>query len=60
MAKHRVEVLMVRTELSTWLMLLPAMCFSSEREFDKGHGRLETRQCTVTQYVQWVKDRHPQ
>jgi hypothetical protein len=24
MAKHRVEVLMMRTELSNWLMLLPA------------------------------------
>ncbi len=36
------------------------ICFSSEREFDKGHGRLETRQCTVTQDVQWLKDRHPQ
>lgn len=26
---------------------------------DAGHGRIETRTCTVTDDIQWLKDRHP-
>lgn len=35
------------------------MVFLSEKEFDKGHGRLEMRQCTVSEDIQWLRDRHP-
>jgi predicted transposase YbfD/YdcC len=34
--------------------------FSSETESDKGHGRIEIRQCTVMQEIDWLKERHPQ
>jgi predicted transposase YbfD/YdcC len=36
------------------------MRFTTENEADKGHGRLETRQCTVTEDIQWLRDQHPQ
>jgi len=36
------------------------MIFQIDEEFDKGHGRIETRKCTVTSDIQWLKDRHPQ
>lgn len=36
-----------------------AMTFAVREEFDKGHGRIETRKCTVTDDIQWLKDRHP-
>ena len=32
---------------------------STHTDFDKGHGRLETRECTVCNDVQWLRDRHP-
>jgi len=28
-------------------------------DFDKGHGRLETRKCRVSNNTQWLKERHP-
>ena len=28
-------------------------------DYDKGHGRIETRTCCVVTDVQWLKDRHP-
>lgn len=31
----------------------------TETEVDKGHGRLETRQCTVTDNIAWLRERHP-
>jgi len=27
-------------------------------EYDKGHGRIETRECTVTEDIDWLKKRH--
>lgn len=33
--------------------------FSTETEADKGHGRLEIRQCTVTSEIEWLRERHP-
>ena len=32
---------------------------SSFKDYDKGHGQLETRQCWVTQDVTWLRERHP-
>lgn len=32
---------------------------SSFKDHDKGHGRIETRQCWVTHEVAWLRDRHP-
>ena len=32
---------------------------SSHTDFDKGHGRLETRECIVCNDVEWLRDRHP-
>ncbi len=34
--------------------------FQTEIAPDKGHGRLEVRQCTVTEDIDWIKERHPQ
>jgi predicted transposase YbfD/YdcC len=34
--------------------------FQAEVEHDKGHGRLETRRCTVTEDIQWLRKQHPQ
>lgn len=34
--------------------------FNTETEVDKGHGRLEVRQCTVSEDINWIKERHPQ
>ena len=31
----------------------------SFKDYDKGHGRLETRQCWVTHDVEWLRERHP-
>ena len=38
---------------------IPAKSLSSCIEYDKGHGRLETRECFVCDDVQWLRDRHP-
>jgi predicted transposase YbfD/YdcC len=32
---------------------------SSFKDHDKGHGRIETRQCWVTHDVTWLQERHP-
>lgn len=32
---------------------------SSYTAYDKGHGRLETRECWVTDTVEWLHERHP-
>lgn len=32
---------------------------ASGESHDKGHGRVETRTCYVTNDVQWLRDRHP-
>ena len=34
--------------------------FQNDEEHDKGHGRLETRRCTVTEDINWLKEKHPQ
>jgi predicted transposase YbfD/YdcC len=34
--------------------------FKMDVEYDKGHGRLETRRCTVTEDIDWLKKTHPQ
>ena len=34
--------------------------FSAATELDKGHGRIETRVCTISDDIQWLKERHPQ
>lgn len=34
--------------------------FYSDTEYDKGHGRLETRCCRVTEDIDWLKERYPQ
>jgi predicted transposase YbfD/YdcC len=31
----------------------------SHIDYDKGHGRIETRECFVCNNVQWLRDRHP-
>jgi len=31
----------------------------SNIDYDKGHGRIETRECFVCNDVQWLQDRHP-
>ena len=31
---------------------------NSFKDYDKGHGRIETRQCWVTHDVVWLKERH--
>ena len=36
-----------------------AMVFAVSEETDKGHGRIEIRKCTVTEDIQWLKERHP-
>jgi predicted transposase YbfD/YdcC len=33
---------------------------SCHEDFDKGHGRMETRKCRVITDVQWLKNRHSQ
>lgn len=33
--------------------------FSSEIEADKGHGRLEERECTISNDIKWLRERHP-
>lgn len=37
-----------------------ATIFQKEEVYDKGHGRLETRCCTVTEDIDWLKARHSQ
>jgi len=32
---------------------------STDVQHDKGHGRMETRECFVCHDVQWLRDRHP-
>lgn len=36
-----------------------AIKFHLDVSVDKGHGRLETRHCTVTEDIQWLRERHP-
>lgn len=36
-----------------------AMVFATSEEMDKGHGRIERRKCTITEDIQWLKERHP-
>lgn len=36
------------------------MEFISTEEVGKGHGRFETRKCTVTQDISWLQERYPQ
>lgn len=36
------------------------MKFINDTDTDKGHGRLETRHCTVSEDIQWLRDAHPQ
>lgn len=38
---------------------LPRTKFLTASTCDKGHGRIETRECTVTADVAWLKKRHP-
>jgi predicted transposase YbfD/YdcC len=33
--------------------------FISAIEHDKGHGRIESRRCTVTENIAWLRDRYP-
>ncbi len=33
--------------------------FHSDEDYDKGHGRLETRRCTVTEDIGWLKEQYP-
>lgn len=35
------------------------MKFVEEVEYDKGHGRVETRHCTVSDDIQWLREYHP-
>ncbi len=35
------------------------MNFDTAVEYDKGHGRIETRECTVTSDISWLKEAHP-
>ncbi|MCF8713166.1 ISAs1 family transposase, partial [Corynebacterium parakroppenstedtii] len=37
-----------------------SISYSSFEDVDKGHGRIETRCCTVTNDIDWLKERHPQ
>ena len=34
--------------------------FETAIEYDKGHGRLEARRCTITEDIQWLRNNHPQ
>ena len=34
--------------------------FQNDEEHDKGHGRLEIRRCTVTEDIDWLKEKHSQ
>jgi predicted transposase YbfD/YdcC len=34
--------------------------FLTETETEKGHGRIETRQCTVTSDIAFIREQHPQ
>lgn len=34
--------------------------FALAEEADKGHGRIEQRRCTVTDDLDWLKERYPQ
>jgi predicted transposase YbfD/YdcC len=33
--------------------------FETDEEYDKGHGRIETRRCTVTEDIAWLREKHP-
>lgn len=35
------------------------MKFVEEFEYDKGHGRVETRHCSVSADIQWLREYHP-
>lgn len=35
------------------------MNYFVETEIDKGHDRIETRQCTVTEEIAWLQEHHP-
>lgn len=34
--------------------------FHADSQSEKGHGRLETRTCTVTEEIDWLREQHPQ
>lgn len=34
--------------------------FHNDEEHDKGHGRIETRRCSLTEDIDWLKEKHPQ
>jgi predicted transposase YbfD/YdcC len=34
--------------------------FETDVAVDKGHGRLETRKCTITADIDWLQEQHPQ
>lgn len=36
------------------------VAFAVETEIEKGHGRVELRQCSVTEDIAWLRERHPQ
>lgn len=36
-----------------------AVRFAMAEETDKGHGRIEHRKCTLTEDIQWLRERHP-
>ena len=33
--------------------------FNTSVDVDKGHGRIETRQCSITSDIAWLRNRHP-
>jgi predicted transposase YbfD/YdcC len=36
-----------------------AMTFAESETIDKGHGRIETRKCAISDDIQWLRQRHP-
>lgn len=36
-----------------------SLAFAVGEESDKGHGRVEHRKCTITEDIQWLRERHP-
>lgn len=40
------------------LKLIPSLDFYEDN--DKGHGRIETRKCWVSNEISWLRERHPQ
>ena len=47
-------------DVRLWFENKPKGCtFEVDTDVDKGHGRLETRQCTITQDIEWLRQQHP-